>query len=178
MADTAAGGTAETRRPRRSQGCECHSAQQPPAREREWGAGQDWSCSEPCSRGEKSNVTWQRKEWMQWVVYGLIGEIKQGAAYAVTCWETISGTSFLQLKELGKKIWTNMKLLKRRRKTQFFLLLKLILSVLLGQIRNSLVRMRERVRCKQLIFVQKRQTFKLPVLLLMLDTSHGWGFYP
>lgn len=115
---------------------------------------------------------------MQRVVYGLIRGIKQGAAYAVTCRETISGTSFLWFKELGKKTWTNMKLLKRRRKTHFFLLLELILLVLLGQIRNSLARTRERARRKQLIFVQERQTFKLPVLLPILDTSHGWGFYP
>lgn len=47
MADTAAGATAETRRPRRSWGCECHSAQQPPALQREREAGQDCGYSEP-----------------------------------------------------------------------------------------------------------------------------------
>lgn len=68
--------------------------------------------------------------------------------------------------------------MKGRMKTRFFLLLNLFSWFYLDKSEMTLVRTRERIRCKQLIFVQEGQTFKLPVLLLILDTSHGWGFYP
>lgn len=95
----------------------------------------------------------------------------------------ISGISLLWFKLLGNKRGrctgeTNMNFLKGRRKTWFSSSSNLFSWLYFDKSEMTLVRMRERVRCKQLIFVQEGQTFKLPVLLLILDTSHGWGFYP
>lgn len=117
---------------------------------------------------------------MQRVVNSLTRRIKQRAAYAMT---RSVGHPTSGLRSWGTKVEdllarTNMNFLKGRTKTRFSSSSNLFSWFYLDKSEMTLVSMRERVRCEQLIFVQEGQMFKLPVLLLILDTSHGWGFYP